>query len=232
MRKLREIGATGFEVEVLFRRVLNMQQIHYISWVLRSLGKYMVLDRDMIAARMGKKVGLSYLQKAKEYGLIAEYKYKDGEEEKNKYYFSLAPGGLYFLEAEQYAHHKLRLDADHEERTRILTFNRFALDNGYDINMGFQQDRRYRFYFAQSRKGNKTPACYHPEVIKEEQLREILLQMLNRHSKKEKEKPELPPEAVDESFDLIPIKADTREEFGRNSEPVDLGGVYDEDIPG
>lgn len=87
MRNLREEGLTGFEAEVLFRQVLNMNQIHYISRMLRTIGKYMVLDRDMLNIRTGGKIGLSFIKKAIDYRLVAEHQYKSKDEGSKKSVF-------------------------------------------------------------------------------------------------------------------------------------------------
>ena len=72
----RNSGIMPFEVDVLFRQILNMDQIKYITSLLIILGKYMVLDREMIDIRAGK-IGLSYIEKAKKSMLITEYQHMD-----------------------------------------------------------------------------------------------------------------------------------------------------------
>lgn len=239
MRKLREEGTTGFEVEVLFRQLLNMNQIHYITKLLKALGKYMVLDRDMLNIRTGGKIGLSFVKKAIDYSLIAEHQYKSKEEgPKKQYFLSLAPGGIYFLEAQGYLTNKLKLSADHYERSHILTYNQFLIDNNQDISTAYLQGNRSDFFFSCSPEEPRTLIHFFPYLTSEEKIMDFLRPIIEKElqGKKGEDGSEGVPEDVDvdqiieDRFLIVPIKGAKvsvgelsfrREENDRNMELPD-----------
>lgn len=215
MKQLRDEGATGFEVEVLFRQILNMNQIHYISRMLSAIGKYIVLDRDMLNVRTGGKIGLSFVKKAIDYKLVAEHQYKSQEEgSKNTYFLSLAPGGLYFLQAQGYLLNQLPLDADHHVRSRILTYNQFLIDKNQDISIEYKQGNRSDLFFSKAADEPRTLVHYFPYLIAEKQVQEFLKRIIEKElqSNKSVEGSDSVPEdidvdaMVDERFLLVQIK--------------------------
>ena len=172
-------GLTAFETEVLFRKILNMDQIKFVSNLIFELGKYMVLDRFLIDNRAGK-VGLSYIQKASEFNLITEYKYLDDSNRAKDYYFySLAPGGIYFLESEGFSFHKLPKYTNQEHRERILTFNHWALKEGYTINMTIPQSRKFDFFITNEKIGTATIIGYFENLIKEHEVTAKMLEIVD-----------------------------------------------------
>lgn len=164
----RNSGIMPFEVDVLFRQILNMDQIKYITSLLIILGKYMVLDREMIDIRAGK-IGLSYIEKAKKSMLITEYQHMDEQGIREYYFYSLAPGGIYFLESEGFPFHKLPKYTNQEHRERILTFNKWAIGKGYTINVEMPQSRKFDFFLTNEKK-----VGYFHDVISEQQVKEQL----------------------------------------------------------
>lgn len=169
----RNDGIVPFEVEVLFRQILNMDQIKYISNLLIALGKYMVLDRTMLDERAGK-IGLSYIRKAAETKLITEYQYYDDQEFREYFFYSLAPGGIYFLESEGFPFHKLPKFINQQHRERILTFNRWALNQNFSINGEISQSRKYDFFITNEKKGSDTIVGYFENMISEQKVKEQL----------------------------------------------------------
>ncbi len=166
----RNDGLMPFEVEVLFRQILNMDQIKYISSLLIALGKYMVLDRDMINQRAGK-IGLSYIRKAAETKLISEYQYLDDQNFRDYYFYSLAPGGIYFLESEGFPFHKLPKFTNQQHRERILTFNKWALEHNYIINVEIPQSRKFDYFITNEKKGPDTIVGYFENIVTEQQVK-------------------------------------------------------------
>lgn len=171
MSKIKDYGITGFETEVLFRHVLNINQIKHISKLLKILGRYMILDREMINIRAGSSIGLSYIKEAVNNKLVVEFKDQD------KYYFMLGVGGIYFLASQGYQFHKLKLDVDQHDRERILTVNKYMIEKQYDICMDIAQSNNYDFFVAEA--NNKLIACYYKQLINQEKLRDKLQKMIN-----------------------------------------------------
>lgn len=132
---LRDRSISKYEIETLFRDVLNFDQVEQIGNLIKLLGLYVFMDRkqiDLLAERhFGQKVGLSYLRKAVQNNLISEIQ-ADGEFE--QFYFQLKLGGFIFLETIDYQHRKLPLDATRKDRERILSINDYLIDNKHVLN--------------------------------------------------------------------------------------------------
>lgn len=135
MKPLKDYSLSKFEVENLFRNRLNTMQINNIALILNVLAKYMLLDRTMLQERIGEKIGLSFLALAVDYGLIVEYKYKNNnaEEEKPKFFFALNTAGFTAVGLNGGTVNKLPLMCSYGAKNRVLTFNRWALNDGYTL---------------------------------------------------------------------------------------------------
>lgn len=164
----RNDGIMPFEVEVLFRQILNMDQIKYITSLLIALGKYMVLDREMLDKRAGK-IGLSYIRRATETKLITEYRHRDDQQIHDYYFYSLAPGGIYFLESEGFPFHKLPKYTNQQHRERILTFNKWALEQNYTMNANIPQSRKFDYFITNEKNGPNTIVGFYENMISEQQ---------------------------------------------------------------
>lgn len=129
---LRSRSINKADIETLFRDVLTQSQIVNISNLLKLLGMYVFLERrqlDFLAEQhFGGKIGLSYVQKAIKYNLVAEMQY-DGNYD--TYYFQCKSGGYMFLDAIGYKYRKLPLDAAKMERSKILSINDYLIANGH-----------------------------------------------------------------------------------------------------
>jgi hypothetical protein len=172
IENLKKHGIGPLEVEILFRSELSLEQIEHISKLLKLLGKYMVLDRDMLTERAGEGIGLSYINKATDYTLIRQLQAKD-ERGKDYFVYTLVPGGIYALEAQRIAFHKLPLFTDQYDMIRILTFNKYALKHGYSISMQYPQRKEFDFFMAS--KKERRIVCYFPYLTDEEKIKDILL---------------------------------------------------------
>jgi hypothetical protein len=176
-KPLFDYSITAFEMQNLFRAKLNQDQIHYISIVVKTLAKYMVLDRNMLQARAGKSIGLSYIVNSVNVGLITELKYKTNEEEKNLFYFHLNTAGINFAQIEELLLNKLPLIADHYIKSRILTFNKWALENGYDlVNSTKGVSKKFDYFVAIRQDYKKQSICFFEDIIKEEDLVQKILE--------------------------------------------------------
>lgn len=129
---LRSRSISKYEIETLFRDVLNQSQIENISNLLKLLGLYVFLDREMLdilsERHFNQKIGLSYIQKAVKYNLVAEMQ---SDKNLGKYYFQLKSGGFAFLNEIEFKYRKLPLDAASSERSKILSINQFLFKNGH-----------------------------------------------------------------------------------------------------
>lgn len=130
--KLRDRSISNFEIETLFRDVLNQSQIEGISNFIKLLGLYVVLNRKQLKVlseqHFGKQIGLSYIQKAVDYNLVSEMQVESDFEE---FYFQLKLGGFTFLNTIGFPHRKLKLDSAVKEKSKILSINDYLIEKGY-----------------------------------------------------------------------------------------------------
>lgn len=122
--KLSDRSISKIDVETLFRDVLSLEQIEQMGNLLKLLGLYVFVDRKQLDAfaelHYRKKIGLSTLQKAVKYNLIAELQSQD---DFNRFFFQLKSGGYYYLEAIRFQYRLLPLSAAIVERERLLAIN-------------------------------------------------------------------------------------------------------------
>lgn len=194
MSKLK-IGISRHEIEFLFTNArFNIRQIEYIRELCRLLGKYMFVDMDVLKARSKDGIGLSYIKKSVNNHIVTEMQEETHKGKKDIYYYQLGMGGKYILDKNQDKYNAMGFLSGIDEKGRILTFNHFALENDYDIDMRYIQEPRHRYFFCK-----KGIVCYFPEAIKENKL----VQELRRtFSTKEK----VPgSEEIRGKFNFIPI---------------------------
>lgn len=189
MKTLRERGATGFEVEILFRSVLQDEQIHYIDKLLKVVAKYQVCDKDIIDARLRYKLKLKYIKKSVMSALINQYKQDD------THYFTMAPGGMYYIENVKYTLNRLPLNADHMYKGRVLTFNRWALEKEYDLD-GCSES----CYWYTCTDGTSKIAAHYPDadmkLVEAKLYEKIVKDLTQGMSKKELEAFTPPPREI------------------------------------
>lgn len=134
--KLRDRSISKYEVDTLFRDVLNQDQIENMAIFLKLVGTYVFIDREMLdilsEQHFGKKIGLSYLQRAVNHNLVSEIQ-TEGEYE--KFYFQLKSGGVSFLHQISHPYRTLPLDAARKEREEILAINQFLINNSYFLDL-------------------------------------------------------------------------------------------------
>lgn len=189
------VGISRHEIEFMFTNArFNMRQIEYIRELCRLLGKYMFVDRDILNARSKNGIGLSYIKKAVYYHIVTEMQEETEKGKKDIYYYQLGMGGKYILDKNEDRYNNIRFLAGREEKSRILTFNYFALDNNYDIDMRYKQDGEGRYFFC--RNGI---VCYYPDAIRENKLIQELRRLLST------EENILGADEIREKFNFIPI---------------------------
>ncbi len=206
------IGVSRHEIEFLFRNAkLNLDQIENIGYICRVLGKYLFVDRTILDSRANKKIGLSYLEKAVNHHIITEMQYQNSNEKKKIFYYQLGMGGQYLLEKANENYLEMNILADREMKSRILTFNYFALEQGYDMNFRYGQDDKHRFFFCK-----EGVICYFPMVIKEMEIIRMLIKKFTTEDG--------PPtvDEIREKFNFIPVEKDIIDIGGKTKTTLDL----------
>lgn len=187
MKKLSDYSIRRFELENLFRNRLSPVQVDNISDIVKTLGKYMILDRSMLQFRLGRKIGLSYLVHTVDYGLVTEYKFKHENEEKNLFFFSLNTAGIILLKLDGFNFNILPLTCGYDAKSRILTFNLWAIENGFDLIRGGVNSSKFDFFIVKNKFGKKAIA-YFENIVTEEEILQILLDRYNKECEEDNEK--------------------------------------------
>ncbi|HEY5588164.1 MAG TPA: hypothetical protein VIK86_04310 [Candidatus Paceibacterota bacterium] len=180
VKPLRDYSLTNYEIENLFRSRLNQDQIYYMSLITKTIAKYMVVDRDILEERVGEKIGLGYLSSAVNWGLITELKYRDNNSEKNIFHFHLATAGINFAIVERFIINKLPLSADQHIKSRVVTFNKWALQNHYDlINHSDSVSNKFNYFISFKNGSKKLIVSYYEQMINEAVITKEILKKLN-----------------------------------------------------
>jgi len=157
------------EVDTLFRDILNQDQIYILSVLLNVLGIWMFVDRDLINMHARVEIGLSYLKKAINYGLVTEYTYTDNTASRPVYYYQLNTSGKYFLDSIRSHYNDLPLNTLQVHREQILTFNKFASVKNYILlTKKFTVGDTFDFFICKD--GKKNVVCFYEHLIKEKKL--------------------------------------------------------------
>jgi len=180
VKPIRDYSITAYEIQNLFRARLNQEQIYYTSLIIKTIAKYMVVDRDILEARAGEKIGLSYISNAVNWGLITELKYEDNQGEKDIFHFHLNTAGINFAQTEGFIINKLPLSADHHIKSRIVTFNKWALQEKYDLCGSTNSiSNNFTYYIGSDEKYKKRIICYYENLIDEATLSKQILSNMN-----------------------------------------------------
>jgi len=201
---MSNIGISRHEVEFLFSNArFNLEQIENIGQICRILGKYLFIDRNILDARANEKIGLSYIQKAVNNHIITEMQYQNSKGKKDVFYYQLGMGAKYLLEKAGETYFDINILADKKMKSRILTFNYFIIEKGYDISFKYAQDSLHRFFFCKD-----SIICYFPNIIKEMEI----IRMLIRKFSTADGSPTI--EEIRDRFNFIPVEGKT----------IDIGG--------
>lgn len=193
------INGTRLEIEYLFRSArFSHEQIENIGHICRVLGRYIFVDRDVLEARAGKKIGLSIIKKCAKHNIITELQHQDGKVK--KFYYQLGMGGISLLEKAGEVFIEMNILADHRIKSRILTVNHFALEHGYDITMRYSQDAKHRYFICK-----KDIVCYFPQAIKEMEILKRFQQMFKVKVDGVFQYPAI--EELQEKFNFVPVES-------------------------
>ena len=137
---LRNRSISKYEVETLFRDVLNQKQIEEISKIIKILAVYVFCTKEQLnefSKRIyNTEIGLSYLQKAVKYKLIAELQ---SDLSSDKYYFQWKNSAFYFCEAIDFDYRKFKLDATKKDKEKILAINNYLLKNNHLLSLKYSK---------------------------------------------------------------------------------------------
>lgn len=162
---------SAWSMEIAFRKAkLSGAEIKAVSDMTRQLGLYMVMDRDMLQTRVGYQLCMRFFRKAINIGLITEL----ADHEAKKFYFQVGPSGYYLLSHDRYPYIKLPLSTDHEDRGRILAFNKWAIRRNIRI-IPENPSGSFSFFFC----ANEIVA-YYPKLITQKRIEEVIMDRKNK----------------------------------------------------
>ena len=137
-----------WEADILFQEILNQKQKKIISRILIILGQYRLLDTDMLMKIYLKdydeKLNIRYIKKAVKENLIVEYKKNlDTKFEEKVYFYELKEISFYVLDKagfKQFCKNKIPVFWSNQERTKILTINKYLIEELDDVETNFPKD--------------------------------------------------------------------------------------------
>lgn len=205
MASYRTIGK--YDLDVLFQEVYNQTEKKIIGRILMILGDYLLLETSQLfevyKRRFSEDLKLTYIKKAVKDLLINEFQYNLSEEtEKNVFFYALKKnGGEYILVAGGYKFVTMPYFWATKEKSIILTFNKYLIENNYDekvsemfvflLNKGiFIDNSLENVYFIS-------------KIIEEEEVETIV----DNYMEQIKPQPILPPNIISISAEL--------EDFGK-----------------
>ena len=134
-----------WEADILMQEILNQKQKKIISRILIILGQHKLLDTDMLMKiyvnNYNEKLNIRYIKKAVKENLIVEYKKNlDTKEEEEIFFYELKEISFYILEKAGYKNiskNKIPIFWANEERTKILTINKYLIEEAHDVETNF-----------------------------------------------------------------------------------------------
>ena len=134
----------------------------------------MLLTTDMLMELYQRtyheKMGLSYLKRAVKEKLIIEYQYDlDEESEKKEYYYALKGSTYNYLSQNRIAFLKLPPQAAYEEKSRILTCNKYLIEHDYQPNISMVLDSNLQYFFT-----IQNVICYFHNLITPKEIKQEL----------------------------------------------------------
>jgi hypothetical protein len=196
---------------------LTVIQLEKIMLILLTLAKYLFLDRSTLNYFAGEKIGLSYIQKAKDYGLIVETQNRGDHFSRKEYFFKLGENGIHLLLKDGIAHKKFNVLVHRSSKEKVLTFNRFLkrrnikdyyrlVDPDYNV---YQSDNII-YYFSDEIDGKQIIRYF------KNHIRSVILaqkkELLEEENKTKKKKEEIKVTYAEirnyfwQTYNLIPIE--------------------------
>ena len=162
------------EIDAIFYEELNQQQVTHIFKIIFILSQYIFLTTDMLVQiykeKYDEKMGLSYLKRAVKERLIIEYQEDlDEPTEQKIFYYALKSSTILYLQQNRIPIIKMPPCAGHEEKSRLLTYTRYAIEKGYTLNQQMPLDLLLRYFIT-----NQSTICYFSSVISLQQIKSEL----------------------------------------------------------
>jgi hypothetical protein len=159
------------ELDILFFEEFSQNQVHHITKILLILAQYALLSTDMLMQlylkNCDEKMGLSFLKRAVKEKLIIEFKENlETSEEKCQYYYALKSSTVFYLQQNRIPCIKMPFVAGYEEKSRLLTFNSYAIQRNFTLNQQIPLDLNLRFFVT-----NQKVICYFRDYIDPEKIR-------------------------------------------------------------
>jgi len=160
-----------YEVDVLILEEMTQIQIKYIRGILEILGRYMLLNTEMLyelyLRNYGEKLRLQFLKKAVHDKLLVEYKYDFGQKsEREMYFYALKTNaGFHALERDNLPYIKIPYLSAYEEKSRIITANQYFIECGYvpDLKFPIPLSKTLKFFYALNSEKQKI-VTYFPNL--------------------------------------------------------------------
>ena len=160
------------EIDIAFYEEFTQLQVTVIYRIVNLLAKYILLETSMLMrayqAEYQKKLGLSYLKRAVKERIVIEYQDNlETTSEKPIFYYALKSSSLAYLHVNHHEYLKMPFGAGHIEKSRLLAFNAFAIENGIHHSMKHELDFYLRFFLSEE---NIVYTCHDAISIKELEL--------------------------------------------------------------
>lgn len=206
------------EVERLFHSGdLSQRKKDMIGRLVRVLGEYMLVDRDILNKRaeemFGEKIGLSFIKKAIELELIIElqdsmFPMKNPDEiSGNHFYYSLAAGGLNLLRLSKTSFRHFNILDSYEARLRVLQFNYMVMDKGMEWIFSKYSDLKNYLYFHCKESNGKDVIVYYSDQISQNEIILLLKAIhISQISSEQNEDDSVQTEYVSSKFNFIRIE--------------------------
>lgn len=193
-----------FEVGNLFQGgYLNYKQIENIRLIMEVLARYGFVDRNILNKRANKEIGLSYLMKAVKYNMVTMIH----DKENDKYYYHLGYAGTQFMNNQKYNVNDIGIMTILEEKKRILSMNRFIINNGYELaDKEAFHDRKMTYFF-----GDEDRIYYYKDEVSYEQLVRKLLGIIMKGKDDNRKPVYYTKNEFEEKFNLIQIDEEMEE---------------------
>lgn len=165
------------ELDVIFYEELTQQQVSHVFKIITILAQYVLLDTNMLVRiyreQYKDNMGLSYLKRAVKEKLIIEYQedYEESSEQK-LYYYALKSSTLIYLQQNRIPYLRMPFCAGHEEKSRLLTYNSYAMQRDMLLNLQQPLDIFLRYFITV-----QNVICYFPNCISKS---EIQVELQNR----------------------------------------------------
>lgn len=110
---------------------LTLTQKAEVYKIINVLRRYMIVDRDILNARVGEEIGLSYINKAIERNMVVQL--RDPKAPANDCYYVMGLGGVSFVENDRDEINSFKLKHSFKEMKKILLANYHSVKVDYKL---------------------------------------------------------------------------------------------------